>query len=44
MRVAPALLFTLLGAGAALAQAPDAGRRQFETVCASCHGGDGNGG
>src|SRR2546425_1196656 len=44
MRVAAVLLCALLGAGIALAQAPDAGRRQFETLCASCHGGDGNGG
>lgn len=28
----------------AFAQSPDAGRKQFESHCASCHGGDGNGG
>src|SRR2546425_3340017 len=44
MRVAAVLLCALLGAGIALAQAPEPGRRQFETLCASCHGGDGNGG
>src|SRR5947208_14863467 len=26
------------------AQTPDAGRRAFNTICARCHGGDGNGG
>ncbi len=44
MRVAMVLLCALLWASAALAQAPEPGRRQFETLCASCHGGDGNGG
>jgi alcohol dehydrogenase (cytochrome c) len=39
------MLGALLSAGAAFAQpAPAAGRRQYETICASCHGGDGNGG
>ncbi len=28
----------------ALAQSPDAGRHQYESVCSRCHGGDGNGG
>jgi alcohol dehydrogenase (cytochrome c) len=28
----------------AAAQAPDTGQKQFESHCASCHGGDGNGG
>jgi len=37
-------LVALLSASAAFAQAPDGGRRQYETICASCHGGDGNGG
>src|SRR3954453_14850345 len=26
------------------AQTPDPGRRAFDTICARCHGGDGNGG
>src|SRR5437870_9081824 len=30
--------------GAALAQSPDAGRRQYETRCSRCHGGDATGG
>ncbi len=34
----------LLWAVAAFAQTPDAGRRQYETVCSRCHGADGNGG
>jgi alcohol dehydrogenase (cytochrome c) len=44
MRTAATAFGLLLCAGTAFAQAPEAGRRQFETVCASCHGGDGNGG
>jgi alcohol dehydrogenase (cytochrome c) len=44
MRTAAAAFGVLLCAGTASAQAPEAGRRQFEAVCASCHGGDGNGG
>src|SRR5437867_3417355 len=44
MRVTVAVLGALLCASAALAQTPEPGRRQFETLCASCHGGDGNGG
>jgi alcohol dehydrogenase (cytochrome c) len=34
----------VVGAIAVCAQTPDAGRKQFESHCASCHGGDGNGG
>ncbi len=34
----------LLSAHPALAQTDDSGRRQYETLCASCHGADGNGG
>jgi len=45
MRVSAAVA---LGAGlsvaAASAQGVDDGRRSFETLCARCHGGDGNGG
>src|SRR6267143_318043 len=44
MRVAAVLLCALLWGSAALAQAPEPGRHRFETLCASCHGGDGNGG
>src|SRR5207247_11194097 len=44
MRLATVSLYAVLCASAAFAQAPDPGKRQFETVCASCHGGDGNGG
>ena len=44
MRLAASLCVLLSAPAAAFAQAPEAGRRQFEAVCASCHGGDGNGG
>ncbi|PYQ25279.1 MAG: hypothetical protein DMF81_02725 [Acidobacteria bacterium] len=44
VRPATAVLVALPWTAAAFAQAPEAGRRQFETTCASCHGGDGNGG
>jgi alcohol dehydrogenase (cytochrome c) len=44
VRLAAATYCLLLVAAAALAQAPGAGRRQYETVCSRCHGGDGNGG
>src|SRR6266702_2921113 len=37
-------LAALFLTGIALAQTPDAGRRQFDSRCASCHGGDGAGG
>jgi alcohol dehydrogenase (cytochrome c) len=37
-------LAVLFLAGIAFAQTPDAGRRQFDSRCASCHGGDGAGG
>ena len=37
-------LVALVVATIAFAQTPDAGRKQFESHCASCHGGDGNGG
>lgn len=35
-----ALVLTTIAFG----QAPDSGRKQFESHCAACHGGDGNGG
>ncbi len=38
------LLAALVAATFACAQAPETGRQQFESHCASCHGGDGNGG
>ena len=44
MRLPAAALGALVWTGAALAQAPDAGRRQYETICSRCHGADGNGG
>jgi alcohol dehydrogenase (cytochrome c) len=44
MRIAAAVVCTLLSTGAAFAQSPDAGRRQYELACSRCHGGDGNGG
>jgi alcohol dehydrogenase (cytochrome c) len=34
----------LCGLGLALAQDPDAGRREYESRCARCHGGDATGG
>jgi alcohol dehydrogenase (cytochrome c) len=40
MRLFAALVLTTI----AFAQAPDSGRKQFESHCTSCHGGDGNGG
>ncbi len=40
----PRLLAALIGATVAFAQTPDAGRQQFESQCAACHGSDGNGG
>jgi alcohol dehydrogenase (cytochrome c) len=40
----PRLLAALVAATIAIAQTPDGGRKQFESHCASCHGGDGNGG
>ena len=44
MRTGAALLSVLLFAGSLAARADDDGRRQYETLCARCHGGDGNGG
>jgi cytochrome c5 len=44
MRIAAAVLCTLLSACAAFAQSEDAGRRHYEIACSQCHGGDGNGG
>jgi len=44
MRNAAAVLCSLLSTGAAFAQSPEAGRRQYEAICSRCHGGDGNGG
>ncbi|HVO97496.1 MAG TPA: PQQ-binding-like beta-propeller repeat protein [Bryobacteraceae bacterium] len=38
------LTVALILAGIAPAQAPDAGRKQYESHCAACHGGDGDGG
>jgi alcohol dehydrogenase (cytochrome c) len=38
------LLAVIVGTTIAFAQSPDGGRKQFESHCASCHGGDGNGG
>ncbi len=38
------LLFAILAAGSAAAQNLDAGRRQFESRCARCHGADATGG
>jgi alcohol dehydrogenase (cytochrome c) len=43
MRIVP-LAGSLLAAALASAQTPDSGRTFFERRCASCHGGDGNGG
>src|SRR5258707_6105768 len=37
-------LAAILLTGIAFAQTPDDGRRQFDSRCASCHGGDGAGG
>jgi alcohol dehydrogenase (cytochrome c) len=47
MRLVPLLccgLIAGLGASDVSAQSVDAGKKTFETVCARCHGGDGNGG
>lgn len=41
---AGAVLCLLLCVAGAQAQDVDAGRRQYENLCARCHGGDGNGG
>ena len=44
-RAGTAALITFLAcAPAALAQSVDPGRKEFESRCARCHGGDGNGG
>ena len=42
----PLIVAALIAAGAALvpAQAPDPGRKIFESRCARCHGADGRGG
>jgi alcohol dehydrogenase (cytochrome c) len=37
-------LVALIVTTVAFAQTPDAGKKQFESHCASCHGGDGKGG
>src|SRR5260370_12398212 len=37
-------LAAILLTGMAFARTPEAGRRQFDSRCASCHGGDGAGG
>src|SRR4051794_28644579 len=44
MAAAAATGTALVLSSAALAQSADPGRRVFETYCARCHGGDGNGG
>ena len=44
MRLAVIALYVLLSPGAAVAQAPDAGRGVYDSACARCHGADGNGG
>jgi alcohol dehydrogenase (cytochrome c) len=44
MRTAAALVGVLLATSSAPARADSPGRRQFESSCARCHGGDGNGG
>jgi alcohol dehydrogenase (cytochrome c) len=45
MRVlSSALVSLLLMSNHAFAQPADAGRRQYDSLCARCHGGDGNGG
>jgi alcohol dehydrogenase (cytochrome c) len=41
---AAAVLSFLLATASALAQSPEAGRRQYESLCTRCHGTDGNGG
>src|SRR6185503_20459628 len=43
-RAALALVCVFFAAGPARAQPAAAGRRWFESACARCHGGDGNGG
>jgi alcohol dehydrogenase (cytochrome c) len=44
MRTSAALLCAALSICTARAEDPDAGRREYETRCSRCHGGDGNGG
>ncbi len=44
MRIAAAVFGTLLSTGAVFAQPHEADRRQYERLCARCHGADGNGG
>jgi alcohol dehydrogenase (cytochrome c) len=44
MRRSAALISLLLLAGALVARAEDEGQSHFESLCARCHGGDGNGG
>ena len=44
MRISTFVLGSLLAACSLLAQDVDPGRRSFESRCAACHGGDGNGG
>ncbi len=44
LRLTVALIACLIPAAPAAAQATGAGRTQYESRCASCHGGDGNGG
>ena len=39
-----ALTLSLLAASATLAQTPEAGRKLYDSRCATCHGPDGNGG
>jgi alcohol dehydrogenase (cytochrome c) len=44
MRLPALLVWSLLALPVLFAQDTDAGRHEFETRCAGCHGGDGNGG
>jgi len=37
MRTAVAALCAVLSTGAAFAQSPDTGRRQYELLCSRCH-------
>jgi alcohol dehydrogenase (cytochrome c) len=43
-RVCSFLAAALLAAASSDAQTPESGRRQYDTLCSRCHGGDGRGG
>ena len=43
-RVCSLLAAALLAAASSDAQTPESGRRQYDTLCSRCHGGDGRGG